>query len=102
MVVPDLSNEEDKQTEATPLEDTDLRAIVTRQEKMVEHLCHQTTALTKVIATAILSPEQVMTILQSEEGVGKEAEAIGGGDEEGVMEVEPEALGAREKARPIY
>ena len=40
-----------------------------------------------------------MTILQSEEEVGKEAEAIGGGDEVGV---EPKAQGAKKKARPIY
>ena len=67
VVVTDNSEEEDKQAE-TPLEDNDLRAIVTRQEKMVEHLCSQQAALTKVIATAILSPEQVATILQSERG----------------------------------
>ena len=67
-MVSDPSNEEDKQAETTPLDDSDsdLRAMVVKQQNMVEHLCHQTTGLVKVIGMAILSSETVMSILQPE------------------------------------
>ena len=65
---------------------------------MVEHLCSQQAALTKAIATAILSPEQVASIMQSEEGGDKVGGDVRGeGDVEEVIRVEASALGAKEK-----
>ena len=65
---------------------------------MVEHLCSQQAALTKVIATAILSPEQVASIIQSEKGGDKVGGDVRGeGDVEEVIRVEASALGAKEK-----
>ena len=53
--------------------------------------------MTKVIATAILSPEQVTTLLQAEEGGDKV-----GGDVRGERDVEEEIRGEAKKVGPIY
>ena len=68
--------------------------MVVKQQALVEHLAQQTAGLVKVIGTAILSPETVMSILQPE-AEGKEERGVTG-EEEGI-EVEPGNKGVKNK-----
>ena len=82
-------SEDDK----APSEDKDLKETVARQEKMIEQIWGQQATLTRVIATAILSPEQVALALQAEKGDKKTEGDTGNesGNTKGIVEERSES-----------
>ena len=68
----------------------------------MEQLAQQTAGLVKVIGSVMLNPEIVNSILQADKEGATEGDGEGDGGGEARTGPEPEAGGARKKARPVY